>query len=71
MLDDHDPEELKKIAESYLRVIKEDICTPCVEHRGNLRAVNLDDPLQCKCSCKKVEQTLQAARDYLKLSKPK
>ncbi|WP_126465052.1 hypothetical protein [Candidatus Terasakiella magnetica] len=71
MLDDKDKDkdELRLVGNAYLKVIKESVCIPCVAEGNNHKPVDFDNVLECQCSCKKVEQTLEAARGLLEVAK--
>jgi len=59
----------KEAGESFLKVIGDDVCKPCVENGNNKAPTNLEDPLACKCRCEKVSTLLETAHEYLELSK--
>jgi len=68
MLNSH-PQEFKEAAESFVRVIRDDVCKPCVEAGQNHEEVDLDNPLGCGCVCDKVKALLDTAKTYLEMAK--
>ncbi|MDV7340659.1 hypothetical protein RYZ26_13720 [Terasakiella sp. A23] len=62
------PNEFNDAAESIIRVVRDDVCAPCVKAGKNCQPVNLDNPLACQCRCEKVADILDTAKMYLNLA---
>lgn len=50
------------VSDELLRVVRDNLCSPCVAANLNEHDVDLDDPLNCPCRCERVKSILRNVR---------